>query len=193
MNFDYVNVVQLLIGRGALGLYNGTTIVELALKNGNLAIIRLLVEIGAANGYICTPYNLIDQGNIEMIDYLHMAGMYYYLSRSLDYALTKKQYKIADYFLSRGATLDSFSMRTVINQNNLKSVGYCLDHGIDIHANQGEFLRYACTNNRQDVVEYLLNRGSKLSHIDCGTIIIMRGNNYEYLLNFLKGAGLDLP
>lgn len=189
VNSGYLNLVQLVLEKNSTLV--GFCVFGSALETGNIPIIHALAEKGAAKGYSCVPYKLIERGNTEMLDYLYAQGM---LRRRycLGYALLIGSCEMADYFLGQGLTIGLDSVVTIVRKGDLKTLGYCLKHGVDIALVGGTLLRAACESDQVNVVEYLLNRGVNLNSLDQETIQTMRKENYEYLLNFLVASGLDL-
>ncbi len=143
--YNKLNIVQLLFETDNLDIhYHDDAPLRVASENGNLDIVKYLVQKGA---------------NVHAKN-----------DDALSWALENKKYDVVLFLVKNGANVnlhDDEALNIFINaEKTLNDIKFLVEHGADVTARNNSFLLTAYRRNRQDLVDYLIEKGADPSVLE---------------------------
>ena len=136
----HIEVVELLLDRGANIHVNNDDALIWAARNGHIEVVKLLLDSGAD---IQAKYD-----------------------KALIYASNNDNIEVVKLLLDRGVGINAvknYALKWAANKGHIEIVKFLLDSGADIHADNEYALKWAANNDHIKVVKLLLDRGANRS------------------------------
>ena len=197
-----------------------TELIE-AIQNGNLEIVKLLIEKGADindtfevkigyNTYYMTPLIYSSYlGNLSLVKYLVENGANVnakgkYGDMALGTALEKGHLEIVKYLIEHGADINAkgkygdTALKVASEKGHLEMVNYLVEHGADVNT-KGKYddtaLRTASEKGHLEIVKYLAEHRADVNaeskYGDTALGTALEKENLE-MVKYLVGKGADI-
>jgi len=159
-----LDIVKYLVEKGAK---IDESSVSYAARNGNLELVKYLVEKGAKIGFDAVSY-AAGNGNLELVEYLLEKGATLG-NDTVDDAVRSGNLDLVKYIVDdKNKPISDYALGKAIKSGHLHIVKYLVDEkGQNIYINS---LRDAINNGHLDVVKYLVDeKGAKIRDDAIGT------------------------
>lgn len=170
-------------------------------RNGNLEIIKLLVELGAdvcANDNSAIEYAAMHD-HIETVIYLMSHGAKFRKNSWTICSVAMRGYlKMMDILISNGVNIhycNDWAVKIAIVNNNLDMVKFLISCGANIHTRKNSIILRAAREGKFDMLKYLISLGGHTRASIKKAIKLAsaegRLNIVDYLKSNLKSINTD--
>lgn len=171
----HVEIVKLLIEKGAVIDPRDNEPLRLASKHGHLEVVKLLLKnganmyspsqiIGVFEGDVLT--NACERGHIEIARFLLDSGVNIHTDDDAALRYSYQHIEVIKLLLERGADiharLDQVLEHTCSMSELVKITKFLLDNGANLHARNEAALKTACTCNNIEAVKLLIEYGANI-------------------------------